>query len=337
MEMFGKPVKFSSTRAAIQAGIGVVPQERNLIPGFSVGENILLEKMPVQAGTFVDYRQIKPEAQKWLDVMRLEISPGEMVADLSAAQMQLVETAKALALNSQVLLLDEPTASITPHEVTFLFNVLRDLRDRGVAILFVTHKLEEVMELCDRVTVLRDGHNVASGEMMAGLTRDQLVTWMIGRTQEITELPAEATIRRRARAGAPQPERRKRDPGRQLQALPGRGARSLWPGGRRPHRAGARPHRGQQDHRRRAPGERQARPSQRRLDGHDQVQDRLRQRKPQDRRPDPVAQHPLQRVDHRSGSGSRACSAGCAAPKSDRSCRITSRSWMSRPPRWNSG
>ena len=71
--------------------------------------------------------------------------------------MQLVETAKALALNSQVLLLDEPTASITPHEVTFLFSVLRDLRDRGVAILFVTHKLEEVMELCDRVTVLRDG------------------------------------------------------------------------------------------------------------------------------------------------------------------------------------
>ena len=189
MEMFGKPVKFSSTRAAIQAGIGVVPQERNLIPGFTVGENILLEKMPVQAGTFVDYRQIKLEAQKWLDVMRLEISPGEMVADLSAAQMQLVETAKALALNSQVLLLDEPTASITPHEVTFLFNVLRDLRDRGVAILFVTHKLEEVMELCDRVTVLRDGHNVASGEMMAGLTRDQLITWMIGRTQEITELP----------------------------------------------------------------------------------------------------------------------------------------------------
>ena len=124
--------------------------------------------------------------------MRLDISPSEVVADLSAAQMQLVETAKALALNSQVLLLDEPTASITPHEVTFLFSVLRDLRDRGVAILFVTHKLEEVMELCDRVTVLRDGQNAASGEQIKGLTRDQLITWMIGRRQEITELPAKA-------------------------------------------------------------------------------------------------------------------------------------------------
>jgi ribose transport system ATP-binding protein len=189
MKMFGKPVKFSSTRAAIQAGIGVVPQERNLIPRFTVGENILLEKMPVQAGAFVDYRQINKEAQKWLDVMRLAISPGEMVADLSAAQMQLVETAKALALDSRVLLLDEPTASITTHEMTFLFSVLRDLRNQGVAILFVTHKLEEVMELCDCVTVLRDGRNVASGEKIAGLTRDQLITWMIGRPQEITELP----------------------------------------------------------------------------------------------------------------------------------------------------
>jgi ribose transport system ATP-binding protein len=189
MEMFGEPVRFSSTNAAIQAGISVVPQERNLIPGFSVAENILLEKIPVRAGTFVDYRQINREAQQWLDVMRLTIPPGQLVADLSAAQMQLVETAKALALNSRVLLLDEPTASITPHEVTFLFSVLRDLRDRGVAILFVTHKLEEVMELCDCVTVLRDGRNVASGQRIADLTRDQLITWMIGRHQEISELP----------------------------------------------------------------------------------------------------------------------------------------------------
>jgi ribose transport system ATP-binding protein len=189
IKMFGQQVKFVSPRAAIQAGIGVVPQERNLIPGFSVGENILLEKMPARAGTFVDYREINREAQRWLDVMQLNLSPTQMVSELSAAQMQLVETAKALALDSRVLLLDEPTAAITPHEVAFLFDVLRGLRDRGVAILFVTHKLEEVFELCDRVTVLRDGRNVASGEQIVGLSRDQLITWMIGRRQVITELP----------------------------------------------------------------------------------------------------------------------------------------------------
>jgi ribose transport system ATP-binding protein len=189
VKMFGKNVKFVSPRAAIEAGIGMVPQERNLIPAFSVGENILLEKTPTQAGMFVDYSQVNREAQKWLDVMKLDISPATVVADLSAAQMQLVETAKALALNSQVLLLDEPTAAITPHEVSFLFEVLRGLRDRGVAILFVTHKLEEVFELCDRVTVLRDGRNVASGEKIAGLTRDQLITWMIGRSHVIGDLP----------------------------------------------------------------------------------------------------------------------------------------------------
>ncbi len=105
--------------------------------------------------------------------------------------MQLVEIVRALALESRVLLLDEPTASITPHEVAHLFEILRSLRDRGVAVLVVTHKLEEVFELCDRVTVLRDGKNVASGEPIEGLTRDQLVSWMIGRTRRDADLPSD--------------------------------------------------------------------------------------------------------------------------------------------------
>lgn len=189
INMFGQPVSFGTTREAILAGISVVPQERNLIPAFSVGENILIEKPPTRAGVFMDYKEVNREAKKWLDLMNLDISPNAVASDLSAAQMQLVETAKALALESRVLLLDEPTASITPHEVNFLFDVLRNLRDRGVAILFVTHKLEEVFELCDRVTVLRDGVNVASGELINDIDRNQLVTWMIGRKHVVSELP----------------------------------------------------------------------------------------------------------------------------------------------------
>jgi ribose transport system ATP-binding protein len=121
--------------------------------------------------------------------MNLDIPVTRRAVRLSAAEGQLVEIARALALESRVLLLDEPTASITPHEVAHLFEILRSLRDRGVAVLVVTHKLEEVFQLCDRVTVLRDGRNVASGEPIEGLTRDKLVSWMIGRTRRDTDLP----------------------------------------------------------------------------------------------------------------------------------------------------
>ncbi len=193
--MNGAELRFNSPRDAIRAGISCVPQERNLIPAFSVGENICLERTPSRAGMFVDYAAVNREGQKWLDVMGLDISPAATVSDLSVAQMQLVETAKALSLESRVLLLDEPTASITPHETAFLFDVLRGLRDRGVAILFVTHKLEEVFQLCDRVTVLRDGHNVAAAEKLAEMDRDRLVSLMIGRTHVISELSAKPVTR----------------------------------------------------------------------------------------------------------------------------------------------
>ncbi len=196
--MNGGEVHFGSPREAIQAGISFVPQERNLIPAFTVGENIVLGNTPTQASLFVDYRRVNQEAQKWLDVMGLNISPRAQVAELSAAQMQLVEIAKALSLENRVLLLDEPTASITPHETVFLFNVLRGLRDRGVAILFVSHKLEEVYDLCSRVTVLRDGRNVATGEEVAAIDREKMVALMIGRTHVVAELPEKPVQRDQA-------------------------------------------------------------------------------------------------------------------------------------------
>lgn len=184
----GEQVHFSSTHDAMKAGISFVPQERNLIPAFSVGENIVMADMPSRS-IFVDYRRVNLEARKWLDVVGLDVAPSVIVKQLSAAQMQLIEIAKALSMENTVLLLDEPTASLTPHETEYLFSVLRGLRDRGAAILFVSHKLEEVYELCDRVTVLRDGCNTACDEKLADIDRDRLVALMIGRTQEVTELP----------------------------------------------------------------------------------------------------------------------------------------------------
>jgi ribose transport system ATP-binding protein len=180
---------FHSPRDAIEAGIGTVYQERNLIPLFSVAENITLERPPTSTRGLIDAPKMVEEARRWLTTLDVGIDPRATVDQLSVAQMQLVEIAKALSLQSRILLLDEPTASITPHEAERLFAILRRLRDDGAAILFVSHKLEEIFALCDCVTVLRDGRLVASGADLRALDRDRLVTFMIGRAEEVSDLP----------------------------------------------------------------------------------------------------------------------------------------------------
>jgi ribose transport system ATP-binding protein len=185
----GAPVRFGSPREALKAGISVVHQEHNLIPQFTVAENIVLERFPTRLPQVIDHKAILRDAQPWMRTVGLDVPPARLVSELSAAQMQLVEIAKALSLQARILLLDEPTASITPHEAGYLFRVLRDLRSHGVALVFVSHKLEEVFELADRVTVLRDGHNTALDQDISTLTQDQLVTFMIGRSDVLAQLP----------------------------------------------------------------------------------------------------------------------------------------------------
>ncbi len=185
----GEERHFVSPRDAIEAGIGTVYQERNLIPRFSVAENITLEHPPTSARGLIDASRMLEEARRWLEILDVAIDPRTTVDRLGVAQMQLVEIAKALSLQSRILLLDEPTASITPHETERLFDILRRLRDDGVAILFVSHKLEEIFALCDRITVLRDGRLVASDAELRALDRDRLVMLMIGRAEEESDLP----------------------------------------------------------------------------------------------------------------------------------------------------
>ncbi len=184
----GNEVHFGSPHESASAGIGVVHQERNLIPGFTIGENILLQKLPTSRG-LVDRGAIRTEAARWLAELDLDLDPDLPVTELSVAQAQLVEIAKALSVESRVLLLDEPTASITPNEAERLFRVVEKLKNDGRSVLFVSHKLEEVFQICDTVTVLRDGASVLEAGPLADLTRDQVVDLMVGRVHEALTLP----------------------------------------------------------------------------------------------------------------------------------------------------
>lgn len=179
------PLDLYGPRDAISKGIGVVHQERNLIPRFSVSENIFLESLSENPLKKIDYDELHNNARRWLDMLALDVDPATPVDKLSVAQKQLVEIAKALSLKSKVLLLDEPTASLTSHETDTLFKILRLLRNDSVSLVFVSHKLEEVQEICDQVTVLRDGQNACESQSITDLSRQEIVQLMIGRNEQI--------------------------------------------------------------------------------------------------------------------------------------------------------
>ncbi len=185
IELGDETLQLNGPRDAIAKGIGVVHQERNLISRFSISENIFLESLNAKPLSPIKYRELHKQARQWLNMLALDIDPAIAVEKLGVAQMQLVEIAKALSLDSRVLLLDEPTASLTSHETDTLFTVLRRLRNDGVSLVFVSHKLEEVQEVSDQVTVLRDGFNACESRSISGLDRDDIVQLMIGRSEQI--------------------------------------------------------------------------------------------------------------------------------------------------------
>jgi ribose transport system ATP-binding protein len=155
----GKPYAPRSTVAAIRAGIRIVYQEFNLLPYLTVAENIFFERLPRRAG-LVDFTRLFREAEAMLAQVGLTISPRARVETLGVAQMQLLEIAKALSTQSKVLILDEPTATLTPPEIQRLFGIIARLKARGVTVLYISHRLQELFEVGDRITVLRNGRKV---------------------------------------------------------------------------------------------------------------------------------------------------------------------------------
>lgn len=191
VEVGGSVVQITSPQIAMDAGIGVVHQERNVIRGFSVAENIVLSKVPVSAG-LVKWKEVRESAKKCLALLDLDIDPDTPMNELSSAQTQLVEIARGLYTETSVLLLDEPTASITSSEADRLFRVVDRLKSEGAAILFVSHKLEEVYAHCDTVTVLRDGHSVLESAPISEHPKDEVVNTMVGRVLGSVEVPQRA-------------------------------------------------------------------------------------------------------------------------------------------------
>jgi ribose transport system ATP-binding protein len=177
--------------AAIRAGIHVVYQEINLLPYLTVAENIYFQRLPARGGV-VDFRRLEADAEAMLREVGLDVSPRAPVETLGIAQMQLVEIAKALSTHNKLLILDEPTAALTPSEIGRLFEILARLKQRGVTVLYISHRLQEVFEIGDRITVLRNGRRVDTVAAQ-GATIPQIVRLMVGREMG-TEYPFDAGV-----------------------------------------------------------------------------------------------------------------------------------------------
>lgn len=175
----GNEVKFKDVHDAIKFGVSKVHQEINLIPELTVAQNITLGSEP-KKGFFVDYKKINLDAREVMEKLDCNFKATDFVKDLNAGQMQLVLIAKALYHNAKLISFDEPTSSLTDKEAEKLFEVINDLRSKGITILYVSHRLDEIFKVCDRITILRDGTYIKSVEVK-DITKDELIKNIVGR------------------------------------------------------------------------------------------------------------------------------------------------------------
>jgi ribose transport system ATP-binding protein len=195
----GKEVEIHNPRAAQNLGISMIHQELNLMPHLTVAQNIFIGREPRQNVKFMlDDKAINRQAEQVFAMMRLNLDPRLKVADLTVAKQQMVEIAKALSFNSEVLIMDEPTAALTDAEIDELFRIIRDLRAKGVGVVHISHRLEELRQISDRVTVMRDGKYIDTVKTQDA-TIDQIISMMVGRTiyeatPEVPEHPSEEVV-----------------------------------------------------------------------------------------------------------------------------------------------
>ncbi len=175
-----KEVELDGPESAQALGIGMIHQELNLMPHLTVAQNIFIGKEPMRLGLFIDAVKANAEAQKLLDSLNIRIDATALVGSLSVAKQQLVEIAKALSYDSELLVMDEPTAALTESEIVELFKFIRQLKAKGHGIIYISHRLEELWEISDRVTVMRDGQYVDTVNT-ADVTKEDIINMMVGR------------------------------------------------------------------------------------------------------------------------------------------------------------
>ncbi|MFD0716618.1 sugar ABC transporter ATP-binding protein [Paenibacillus sp. GCM10027626] len=176
----GKLFDAANTKAAQDAGIVMIHQELNLAQDLTVAQNIFIGREPRLAGLFIDEKRQEKMAQQLLDRLNLNISPREVVSGLTVAKQQMVEIAKALSFHAQTLIMDEPTAALSDTEIEDLFGIIGQLRAQGVGIVYISHRMEELKRITDRITVMRDGAYINTVKT-ADVTSDQIISMMVGR------------------------------------------------------------------------------------------------------------------------------------------------------------
>jgi ribose transport system ATP-binding protein len=195
----GQDVEIHNPRMAQQMGISIIHQELNLMPHLTIAQNIFIGREPRAKIPFVvDDKTTNREAEQLFDMLSLQLDPNTKIADLTVAKQQMVEIAKALSFNAKILIMDEPTAALTDAEIDDLFNIIKQLRQQGVGIIHISHRLEELKQIADRVTVMRDGR-VIDTLLTEEANIDKVISLMVGRTiyesePEIPENPSEEIV-----------------------------------------------------------------------------------------------------------------------------------------------
>ncbi|MFD1807485.1 sugar ABC transporter ATP-binding protein [Gemmobacter lanyuensis] len=188
----GREVELTTPLAALDLGIAMIHQELNLMAPMTVAENIWIRREPRNRLGLIDHAELNRRTAALFAELDIRIDPDRLVGDLSVANRQMVEIAKAVSYNSQVLIMDEPTSTLTEREVEHLFRIINTLRAKGTGIIYITHKMNELFEIADEVSVFRDGEHIAT-RASSDLTRDDVIRMMVGRdiSQMFPKVPAE--------------------------------------------------------------------------------------------------------------------------------------------------
>ncbi len=198
VEVFGKKVEFDNIRQSQDMGIAIIHQELNMMKDLTVAQNIYIGREPKKLGVFIDDRKMERAAKKLLDYVGVKISPGEKLGNLTVGKQQMVEIAKAISLDSKLLVLDEPTAALTSVEVDELFRIMNELKAKGIGMIYISHRMDEINRISDRVTVMRDGEYVGTVNT-AETSNEDIVKMMVGRkilgnTKEKSSCPENAPV-----------------------------------------------------------------------------------------------------------------------------------------------